>query len=62
MITLLLAFAFSGLLVIICMTLLKRAAMRANWSLVVDKILTHSNHDDLAILFKKIGKYNKKKN
>ncbi|QIR15220.1 trp operon repressor [Shewanella aestuarii] len=25
--------------------------MRANWSLVVDKILTHSNQDDLAVLF-----------
>ncbi|MDP5145158.1 trp operon repressor [Shewanella sp. ULN5] len=26
--------------------------MRANWSLVVEKILTHSNHDDLAVLFR----------
>ncbi|WP_394129736.1 trp operon repressor [Shewanella maritima] len=25
--------------------------MRADWSLVVDKILTHANNDDLAVLF-----------
>ncbi|GGP40392.1 MULTISPECIES: trp operon repressor [Shewanella] len=25
--------------------------MRANWNLVVDKILTHNNEDDLSVLF-----------
>ncbi|PKH98902.1 transcriptional regulator, partial [Shewanella sp. 11B5] len=25
--------------------------MRANWNLVVEKILTHANEDDLSVLF-----------
>lgn len=44
-------FAFSFFLVIIYWSEKERVFMRANWSLVVDKILTHSNQDDLAVLF-----------